>query len=262
MQIKIVPVESLDASGTHLTNWLSKGFNGQMTFLAREPLRRSDPRKIMPDCKSVVVCAMRYDEMPERVSELRVAGSGAEQIKSSEFGVVGSELGVEYLRHEDYHAVMLRELEQVAREIRSEHRDAECKCYVDTGPVLEKAWGERAGLGFIGKNTLLISPEFGSQMALGVVLTNVEGLASLRVNGLRVLNPQTHKPANSQTTKLSTDQRCSNCTACIDACPTKALVAPYTLDARKCISYKFFVEKKEGGCDICQSVCPYNKVAS
>ena len=139
MKIGIVEAANLEGELNYLKSWLDNNYNGSMAFLTRDIERRCDPRKIMPDCKSIVVAAMKYDEM---------------------FG-------------EDYHVVMMEKLKEIVVDIKREHPDAQCRCYVDTGPVLEKAWGTRAGIGFVGKNTLLISPELGSQMALGIILTNL-----------------------------------------------------------------------------------------
>lgn len=224
MDIGFIQVEHLNIEENNLKTWLANGYNGQMSWLGRNLERRCDPCRVMPECKTVIVAAMGYEDMPLKRQFNR------------------SLTGVQYLQHEDYHKVMMEKLEEIVGVIKKEHSSAECKCYVDTGPVLEKAWGARAGLGFIGKNTLLISPEHGSQMALGIILSSVS------------LTPTTEgrRPTTS----------CGSCRACIDACPTKALIAPYVLDARKCRSYKFFIEKKEGGCDTCQDVCPYNKCVS
>lgn len=236
----ITNADTLNAESNRLHEWLTKGYHGELNFLARSPERRCNPKQIMPECKTVIVAAMRYEEMPTWLS-LRAKQSNPEH--AIEFSGSPRPSGARdnmplYLQHEDYHKVMMKKLEAIVAEIKHEYPDAKCKCYVDTGPVLEKAWGVKAGLGFIGKNTLLISPLFGSQMALGVVLTSID------CHSCESRNPELD---------------CGSCTACIDACPTKALVAPYILDARRCISYKFFIGKEKGGCDICQDVCPYNR---
>lgn len=206
----------------HLTAWLDRRYNGRMDFLARDPEKRCDVRRTMHGCRTVIVAAMKYDSMP-----------------LGHTYTISAQNTPKYLLHEDYHIVMMKKLEALIKELKRRHPAARFKCYVDTGPVLEKAWAAKAGLGFIGKNTLLISQEHGSQMALGVVLTDMELRPATCVRPV--------KPAG-----------CGSCTRCLDACPTNALVAPYVLDARKCISYKFFIEKKHGGCDVCQEVCPYN----
>ncbi|PIR16405.1 MAG: hypothetical protein COV46_08495 [Deltaproteobacteria bacterium CG11_big_fil_rev_8_21_14_0_20_49_13] len=229
----------------HLRDWLDKGYNGQMSFLTRDPARRCDPRKIMPSCKTVIIAATRYNDMPKSVDTHLIP-----------------ELSVcpRYLQHEDYHVIMMEKLESIVSELKKEHPDAEFKCYVDTGPILEKAWAASAGIGFIGKNTLLISPTHGSQLALGVVLTSVslQGSEATEAISRTQLNSGDcfARPWRTHNDNVG----CGSCTACIDACPSGALVKPYTLDARKCISYKFFIEKKDGGCDICQNACPYNNL--
>ncbi|MBI2974660.1 MAG: DUF1730 domain-containing protein [Deltaproteobacteria bacterium] len=250
--IGIADAISLDYELANLKRWLENNYNGEMGWIARNVERRCNPLNVLPECKSVIVAAMKYDEMP---------------------------------KHEDYHKVMMRKMEAIVAEIKKEEPTAMCKCYVDTGPVLEKAWAARAGIGFIGKNTLLISPEHGSQMALGVVLTDVEvrsrtSEVGRQTSDIRLLTSDFRFPTSL----------CGSCRKCLDACPTGALVEPYILDARRCISYKYFVESKrasveftsreregyggkerglasesfppyriKGGCDICQDVCPYNK---
>ena len=262
--IGLAKANVLKDESVRLANWLGEGYHGGMLFLAREPAKRCNPQRIMPDCKSVIVLAMGYDEMPlKRVilspsTSLRV--NSANELMHSGYLSVASlsqddrNVLARYLLYKDYHKVMMEKLKAVAAELQQEYPDVQCKCYVDTGPVLEKAWGVRTGLGFIGKNTLLISPELGSQIALGVILCNWNlgwrGWACEHLPRAAAQKPRSDRTPNSN---------CFYCTACIDACPTKALVAPYVLDARKCISYKYFIEKVEGGCDICQDVCPYNK---
>ncbi len=250
--IGIAPAHDLGDEYTRLLDWMSHGYHGNMAWLAKSARKRCDPAHVMAEPKSVIVCAMRYEDMPRRSPPLTGGdeGEGASSPPPSPpprhtaGGQASRGRGqVKYLLHEDYHIIMMQKLEAVASALKAEYPDMRYKCYVDTGPVLEKAWGVRAGLGFIGKNTLLISPEHGSQMALGVVVTNIPLLCK---EGLTL---PLRRGGNS----------CNSCTACLDACPTKALVAPYILDARKCISYKFFIEKQQGGCDICQNVCLFNK---
>ena len=232
-KIGIAEASLLGTERGYLKQWLCRGYNGQMAFLTRNPERRCDPRAALPECKSVIVAAMKFNEMPHKNNPPHLP---------------------KYLQYEDYHKVMMERLEAVADTIKREHPEAQCKCYVDTGPVLEKAWGVKAGLGFIGKNTLLISPEHGSQMALGVVLTNAPSLQPSPSPARRLFGGRGEGEGGNDNVT-----RCGTCTACISACPTGALVAPYILDARKCISYKYFIEKVEGGCDVCQDVCPYNR---
>jgi len=234
---------NLDEDYARLLNWLAKGYHGNMAWLAKSAKRRCEPAQIIAEPATVIVCAMRYNEMPVRVQSPAGGMSAPDGSK------------VKYLQHEDYHIVMMKKLEALVSEIKKDHPNARCKCYVDTGPIMEKAWAVRAGLGFIGKNTLLISPEHGSQMALGVVVADTEVRSQMSDVGFQTSDFRL--PAAD-----FFRSPCGPCTACIDACPTKALVAPYILDARKCISYRYFIEKKEGGCDICQDICPYNNANS
>lgn len=230
IKIGIAEVSSLDTELARLKKSIAQGYHGSMGFLARDIERRCDPGKIMPECKSVIVAAMGYDSMPQ------LTNSQTHELKNLP----------KYLQHKDYHVVMMEKLQKIVAEIKQDNPDVQYKCYVDTGPILEKAWAVRAGLGFIGKNTLLISPTMGSQMALGIILTSI--------------SPPSLTLSLGGGGKKGGGGHCINCTACIDSCPTGAIVAPYTLDARKCVSYKFFIEKKTGGCDICQDVCPFNKL--
>ena len=232
--------ENLSKEEARLIDWLHAGYSGDMKFLSRDPHKRCDPRLVLPKCKTVIVAAMRFEDMPVLAKDFAAAATSRNDSSERHCELKRTNLPL-YLTREDYHAVMTRELNALVKALREKHPNAEFKCYVDTGPVLEKAWAVRAGLGFIGKNTLFISPKFGSQLALGVVLTTAE--------------VATVKPPVA----LRNSQNCGECRACIDACPEKALVAPFKLDARRCRSYKFFIEKKIGGCDICQNVCPFNK---
>ncbi len=219
----------------------------KMDWLAKSAKRRCSPSQLMVMPKSVIVCAMEYEKMPPSMS-LRGSNSDRSNLPNATklgglprpFGARNDRLP-KYLQHEDYHTVMMEKLEALTAEIKKDHPDAKFKCYADTGPVLEKTWGALAGLGFIGKNTLLIVPGVGSQVALGVIVTDVD-------------LPQ------GETARIF--EGCADCDKCIKACPHGALVAPYVLDSRKCISYKYFIEKREGGCDICQDVCPFNKLIS
>ncbi len=254
--IGVAPAHDLDDEYARLLDWMSHGYHGNMAWLAKSARKRCDPAHVMAEPKSVIVCAMRYEDMPKKNPPSPPFSKG---------GIIPK-----YLLHEDYHIIMMEKLETVAQAIKAEYPDMRYKCYVDTGPVLEKAWGARAGIGFIGKNTLLISPEHGSQLALGVVVTSVslrlsagclaEGAGGDEAIPRKQLNSgDCHAPFHGARNDSAT---CGTCTACIDACPTKALISPYILDARKCISYKFFIEKQINGCDVCQDVCPFNKCLS
>ena len=154
-----------------------------------------------------------------------------------------------YARGEDYHVFMMGKLKDLVDEIHKRQPNAKAKLCVDTSPVLEKALAARAGIGWIGKNSILINEKFGSWFILGEIITDLE------------IEPD--EPSVN---------RCGDCSACIDACPTTALIEPKVLDSRRCISYltlehrgplpeemKTFVSEGQYGCDVCQEVCPFNK---
>jgi epoxyqueuosine reductase len=218
-----------------LTRWLSEGRHGGMAYMARDPGRRSRPREVLPGAKSVIVLALNYAPAdPDRGAAGLAPATGRVS---------------RYAWGRDYHDIIEERHVQLEAFIRgSAGPGAEFRSYVDHGPVLEKAFARQAGLGFIGKNTLLITEAFGSYVFLSVILTTLE-----------------LDPGSARTSE------CGSCRACLDACPTGALTAPYALDANRCISY-LTIENKTAipdelksrlkgwvfGCDICQEVCPYN----
>lgn len=226
----------LDANphATELEHWLAAGHAGTMTYLQRQGEKRKDPRKIMPGAKCAVVTLTNYfhgSANPGRqpgVSTARVA---------------------QYAWSSDYHDVLGARLEQLATAIRQLVPGSTTRCYVDAGPVPERELAQLAGLGWIGKNMMLIHPEIGSFTFIGVVLTDAD------------LAPDLPFEAD----------RCGTCTRCLDACPTHAFAGPRDLDARACISYLTiehrgaFTDEQRGrigdwvfGCDVCQDVCPWN----
>ena len=229
----VAPARILEQDEASLLNWLGAGFHGEMAYMAREPIRRSRPEQVLPGAESVIVLATHY--YPPEPAEKRMPSS---------MGRVSR-----YAWGRDYHTVIEEKLSKLSAFIQKEGGpDVRCRSYVDHGPVLEKAYAREAGLGFIGKNTLLITEEFGSYVFLSVILTTLE-----------------LSPGSSQTSQ------CGGCRLCLDACPTGALTAPFVLDARRCISYLTIENKGEipealrpqignwvFGCDICQEVCPYN----
>ena len=213
-----------------LDEWLARGYAGTMRYLHRQAQRRKDPRLIVPEALSVVVVLDNYyhesepaDQPPPRIAR--------------------------YARGEDYHQVTARRLDQLARFLLQRGARV-ARHYTDAGPVPERELAQRAGLGWIGKNTMLIRPGAGSFFFIGSIFTDL------------ALEPDA---------PLETDH-CGSCTRCLDACPTGALLEPRLLDATRCISYltiehrgpipELLAERLEGyvfGCDICNDVCPWNQ---
>ncbi len=228
----------LEEDERHLVRWLASGFHGEMDYMARHGLKRSRPGELAPGCVRVV--SVRMDYWPREAREpLAVLGDG-------ERGYVSR-----YALGRDYHKVMRRALARLAGDLASRIGPFGYRVCVDSAPVLEKALARSGGLGWIGKHTNLLARDAGSWFFLGEILTD--------------LPLPTDTPASSH---------CGTCEACITACPTRAIVAPYRLDARRCISYLTIeskgpipVEHREAignriyGCDDCQLVCPWNKFA-
>jgi len=220
-------------------NWTAQGYAGEMAYLTRPDsiARRADPRAIMPETQSVLVVAAAYGRAPLPALD-------------PQHGRVSR-----YAWGQDYHIWLRQRLEHLVGQIRQEVGDFPCRCYVDTGPVLERAWAQSAGLGWQGKNTCLIHPQAGSYLFLGVALLGT-ALSPAPLRAVAVV------------------PSCGSCTRCLDACPTQALVAPGVLDARRCLSY-LTIENRGAippdlrpalgnfvfGCDICQDACPWNKKA-
>ncbi len=217
--------------GERLETWLKKGYQGKMAYLERNIEKRLDPSRILVDVKTIICVRMDYYRSPDRTASHRFEG------------VVSR-----YAVGEDYHFVMEKRLKELLHRIQKVSPITIGKAYVDTGPVLEKYWAAEAGLGWIGKHTNLIAKKAGSWFFLGEILVDAE------------IEPD-HPMAD----------HCGSCTRCIEACPTQAIVEPYVLDGRRCISY-LNIELREDipvqlrplvgnlvfGCDICQEVCPWN----
>jgi epoxyqueuosine reductase len=213
--------------------WLEKGYEGEMGYLSWDPDRRLDPSQLLPGAKSIVSVGMNY------YTESEADNAGPDEA-----------IFARYARNEDYHDVMTPRLRELLAFIKAQAGEGtEGKVYVDTGPILEREVAQRAGLGWFGKNTMLINTRRGSYFLLGEILLNIP------------LEPDS--PAVGG---------CGTCTKCLEACPTGAIVRPYEIDARRCISYLTIELKGEipeehagkignrvFGCDICQEVCPFTR---
>jgi len=227
----IAPLEP-NPHAAELAQWLAAGYGGTMTYLARQQEKRADPRHIMPEARVAVVTLTNYFHGWVNPAAMPRGAKVAQ-----------------YAWTADYHQILDRRLEQLAQAIREVVPGSRTRCYVDAGPVPERELAARAGLGWIGKNTMLIDPRSGSFTFIGVVLTDAD------------LSPDLPFDAD----------RCGTCRACLDACPTDAFPAPHVLDARRCISYltiehraAFTPAEQDSvgewlfGCDVCQDVCPWN----
>lgn len=220
--------------GEFLSRWLGHGRHGEMAYMARAHQRRSDPREVLPGARSIISLAINYYPGDH--------GTPPDD-RSGPYGRVAR-----YAWGGDYHTLIEQKLAALADWLRARTPEAQVRGYVDHGPVLERAVAQEAGIGFIGKNTMLITDACGSWVFLAELITTLQ---------LEADRPQT--------------SRCGSCRLCLDACPTGAIVAPYELDATRCISYltielkrDFSTSERAGigdwlfGCDICQEVCPYN----
>jgi len=219
----------------HFEEWLKRDYHGEMAYLERQKPRRMKPESIVPDAQAVIVAALDYNTDRPLSTEVEL---------DPKRGWISR-----YAWGDDYHDVIERMLRPWCAELEAAAVGHTFRFYVDHGPVLEKVFGQYAGLGWMGKHTNLIHPERGSWFFLAVILTDL-----------------------AMTVDEPIADHCGTCTACLDACPTDAFVAPYVLDARRCISY-LTIELKEPvpeehrdalghqvyGCDICQDVCPWNR---
>lgn len=221
----------LKEEAPRLESWLKQGMHGEMTYMENHFDMRLDPRLLVPGAKSVVSLLFNYYPDPTYQTT-----EGALKVSKYAWG-------------EDYHDVVKDRLKQLLAELRSEVGDVDGRAFVDSAPVLDKAWAARSGLGWIGKNTNLINKKQGSFFFIAELILDLP----LEPDG----------PVRDH---------CGTCRACIDACPTEAIVAPYVVDGSKCISY-FTIELKRElpqewaakmddwlfGCDVCQDVCPWNR---
>ena len=224
----------LEEESTHVEQWLDEGREGEMGYLTRNKEKRYDPRLLAEGTRSIVT--VLYNYFPQQ----QIGDGERYKIAKYTYGT-------------DYHDVLKRKLRQLLERIEIQTDKLEgVRIFVDSAPVLDRAWAVRCGLGFIGKNTTLIHPKRGSFFFIGHLFLPID------------LEETGHPLTN----------RCGRCTKCLDACPTGALEAPFRIDARKCISYLTIEYKGDFaemnpetfkgwmyGCDICQDVCPYNRFA-
>jgi epoxyqueuosine reductase len=228
----------LEEDERHLTSWLAAGFHGEMHYMHRHGLMRSRPGELLPGTVRVICLRMSY--WPP---EAQPAGP---LLEDGTLGYISR-----YALGRDYHKVMRRALARLAEEFAARIGPFGYRVCVDSAPVLEKALARNAGLGWIGKHTNLLARDAGSWFFLGEILTDL-----------------------ALPTDRAASAHCGTCTACIEACPTRAIVAPYRLDARRCISYltienpgaipieyRAALGNRIYGCDDCQLVCPWNKFA-
>ena len=235
-KVGIVAPECLQPARQRLEAWLRRGFHAEMTWMAHDPEQRATPRKIFPEAKSVVAVALNY----------YTAHSHQDNTATGKVS--------RYAWGDDYHEIVGDKLRALLRWIKTEWPGTDGKICVDIQPMMDKAWAARAGLGWIGKHTNLITNDYGSWVFIGELLLNLE----LEYDEQEIAD------------------QCGSCTLCIDACPTGAIVEPYLLDANLCISHATIesralemrpevAAKLEGwiyGCDICQDVCPWNQMTS
>jgi epoxyqueuosine reductase len=223
----------LEKDEEKLNHWLMQGFNGEMDYMARNRDKRTDPRILFPGARSVISVLMNYfpgENLPEK-NNYKIA---------------------KYAYGKDYHLVIRHKLNLLIAEIKEKSGDFQGRAFTDSAPVMDKAWAEKSGLGWIGKNTCLIHPKLGSFVFVGEIITDLK----------------------LEYDKNTINDLCGGCTRCIDACPTGAIVAPRVVDARTCVSYctiEFhgeLAQEEKGnfqdwifGCDICQDVCPWNRKA-
>ncbi len=232
-KVGIVPAHDLSEERAHLEEWLKRDYHGEMSWMARDPALRTDPRELFPAARSVIVVAINYFTPHQHES-------------SPEYGKISR-----YAWGDDYHEIVGEKLKSLLAWIKNQWPEAEGKTCVDIQAIMDKAWAVRAGLGWLGKHTNLISRDYGSWVFIGELLLNLD----LDYDEVQV------------------EDSCGTCTLCLEACPTNAIVEPYVVDSNKCISYATIelrapeiqdevAENLEGwlyGCDICQDVCPWNR---
>ena len=230
VSVGISKAEELSEEAPRLERWLKEGMHGEMKYMEGHFEKRLDPRKLVPGTKSVVSLLFNYHN-PE-------ANTRDDEFKISQYAI-GT----------DYHFVLKRKLKELLKLMKEEWGDIDGRVFVDSAPVLERVWASKSGLGWIGKNSLLLSKKMGSYFFTAEMMLDLEFAYDTPVA-----------------------DHCGSCTSCIDSCPTGAIIQPYVVDGSKCISY-FTIEIKGQipepmagkfddwifGCDVCQEVCPWNR---
>ncbi len=248
--VRVARVDAKLADG--LRSWLAAGHHADMAWMERTAEKRANPQLVLPGAKSIVMLGVNYGSPPDK-------GAGAK---------TKNPVWARYALHEDYHDTIKaglvaagRALEEICGVGAKDYR-----YYVDTGPVLEREWAARSGLGFTGKNAMLISRTHGNWLLLAAILTTVE------LDPDEAIRKKIPTPASKAGNSIGL--LCGNCTRCLDACPTDAFAAPGVVDARRCISYQTIENKgviprelragigaRVFGCDVCLEVCPWNRFA-
>src|SRR4030095_401290 len=232
-KVGIVRAKPLSEEERHLNEWLHRGYHGAMSWMQRDSEKRADPRRLFPAARSVIVVALNYFT-PAKHQDNQTNGKVSR-----------------YAWGDDYHDVVGAKLRSLLAWIKEQNPDAEGKVCVDIQPIMDKAWAVRAGLGWLGKHTNVITPDLGSWVFIGELLVNLD-------------LDYDNEPM---------EDHCGTCTMCIDACPTQAITEPYVVDSNKCISYATIELRSPElpasikdnlsgwlyGCDIYQDVCPWNR---
>ena len=233
VSVGVSKAEELTDEAPRLERWLTEGMHGEMKYMQGHFDKRLDPRKLVPGTKSVVSLLFNYHNPDANTRE-------------GEYKISQYALGT------DYHFVLKRKLKELLKMMKEEWGDLDGRVFVDSAPVLERVWAAKSGLGWIGKNSLLLSKKMGSYFFTAEMMLDIEFEYDVPVA-----------------------DHCGSCTSCIDACPTGAIIQPYVVDGSKCISY-FTIELKGEipepmagkfdewifGCDVCQEVCPWNRHSS
>ncbi|MDX2438743.1 MAG: tRNA epoxyqueuosine(34) reductase QueG [Acidobacteriota bacterium] len=233
--IDLVGVASVGTVGPSpaLERWIDQGMHGEMGYMERTRHVRSDPHHLLPGCRSIVAVAMSYRSSAPSSTTVP---DGDERVWVSR-----------YAWGRDYHRILKKKLVRLGRWLAARRPGCGWRACVDTAPILEREWAAMAGLGWIGKNTMLLNRHLGTELFLGLLLTDLELVADRAV-----------------------PEHCGTCTACLDACPTQAFPEPHVLDAGRCVAYLTVEHRSEipadfadkvgsmiAGCDICQEVCPW-----